>query len=108
MEAAQEALDSAEQALEGGEGCGGGAGFPVATAACLALRASLLLLQEAPPPSQGSLVVWRQCAPPPAVVPAAGAQGTAVDASSRVFISDIVGSLSSKSVYSEDLESNQA
>lgn len=68
VEAAQEALDSAGQALEGSS-------FPIATAACLALRASLLLRQEARPPSQGSLVVWSHCGPPSSAAPATGLSG---------------------------------
>lgn len=51
----------------------GGSRYPIMTVACLALRARLLLRQEGPPPSQGSLVVWRQCAPLPSAAPATGA-----------------------------------
>ena len=49
--------------LEGGSG--GGDSFPLATAACLALGARLLLWQEALPPGEGGPVVWGMCAPHP-------------------------------------------
>ena len=56
--AAHTALDRAEQAL--GDSHVAADRFPVATAACLALRAGLLLQQqEAGPQAQASVVVWR-------------------------------------------------